>query len=197
MGLVRREVPFGESERTSRRSLYKIDDPFFRLWFRVVAPHRGLLAASARQDRLSLLRKHWGGLAGHAWEELCRWRLPFLRGEGHVAARGPWGPAGRWWRGQAPEWDVVSRSVDGEHLLLGEVKWSARPFGVRDLERLAANLRERPAPSNLDRGAQIVRALFLPELTPEAAARVSSSAAPLVVTAREVLAPDPSHDRGR
>ena len=31
IGLVRREVPFGESERQSRRSLYRIDDPFFRL----------------------------------------------------------------------------------------------------------------------------------------------------------------------
>jgi hypothetical protein len=40
MGLVRREVPFGESEKKTRRALYKIDDPFFRLWFRVVAPHR-------------------------------------------------------------------------------------------------------------------------------------------------------------
>ncbi|HSS79007.1 MAG TPA: ATP-binding protein, partial [Thermoanaerobaculia bacterium] len=45
MGLVRREVPFGEPEKASRRSLYKIDDPFFRLWFRVVAPHRGQLAS--------------------------------------------------------------------------------------------------------------------------------------------------------
>ena len=45
MGLVRREVPFGESEKKSRRSLYKIDDPFTRLWFRVVAPNRATLAA--------------------------------------------------------------------------------------------------------------------------------------------------------
>ncbi len=53
MALVRREVPFGEFAKTSRRSLYKIDDPFIRLWFRVVAPHRGLLAAPARGGRAS------------------------------------------------------------------------------------------------------------------------------------------------
>ena len=46
MGLVRREVPFGESEKKSRRSLYKIGDPFFRLWFRVVAPNRATLATN-------------------------------------------------------------------------------------------------------------------------------------------------------
>jgi hypothetical protein len=30
MGLASREVPFGESEKKTRRSLYKISDPLFR-----------------------------------------------------------------------------------------------------------------------------------------------------------------------
>jgi hypothetical protein len=66
MGLVRREVPFGESEKKSRRSLYSIDDPFFRLWFRVVAPHRGALAAGSRATRRDLRQRHWPGLASSA-----------------------------------------------------------------------------------------------------------------------------------
>ena len=40
LGLVRREVPFGEPPRQTKRSLYRLADPFFRLWFRVVAPDR-------------------------------------------------------------------------------------------------------------------------------------------------------------
>src|SRR5690606_30187438 len=41
LGLAVRDIPFGEPPRSSRRSLYRIADPFTRLWFRVVAPHRG------------------------------------------------------------------------------------------------------------------------------------------------------------
>lgn len=191
MGLVRREVPFGESEKKSRRSLYKIDDPFFRLWFRVVAPHRGLLAASPRPARLELLGKHWGGLMAEAWEELCRRRLPSLPRESPLATRGPWGPAARWWRGNEPEWDVVSRSLDGETLLLGEVKWSARPWGARDLERAVGELQARPAPSipSLAGKVSIVRALFVPALTRQAEARPLRSSDPFMVTAAELLAP--------
>jgi hypothetical protein len=38
LGLVAREVPFGVSARDTKRSLYRLVDPFLRLWFRVVAP---------------------------------------------------------------------------------------------------------------------------------------------------------------
>jgi len=51
MGVVRREIPFREPEKRSRRSLYKIDDPFFRLWpgssLPTGASSRPALAASA------------------------------------------------------------------------------------------------------------------------------------------------------
>ena len=108
MGLVRREVPFGEPERKSKRAIYRIADPFFRLWFRVVAPYRGLLAAGSRETRLELLDRFWKHLVGEAWEDLCRHRLARL---GAVAG-GPWAPAGRWWRGDRPEWDVVAATLE-------------------------------------------------------------------------------------
>jgi len=41
MGLVVREVPFGEAEMRTRSSLYRIGDPFVRLWFRLVPPPTG------------------------------------------------------------------------------------------------------------------------------------------------------------
>ena len=46
LGLVVREQPFTESERSGKKSLYKIGDPFFRFWFKVVAPRRALLSAA-------------------------------------------------------------------------------------------------------------------------------------------------------
>jgi hypothetical protein len=155
MELVRRELPFGESERSSRRSLYRLADPFFRLWFRVVAPHRGTLVASGPETRQALLARYRPGLLGTAWEELCRAAVPRL-------SAGPWGPAGRWWQGVAPEWDVVAEAPDGGRLLVGEARWTERPLPPRDLQRLARALRERPlAPAWRDR--EVERVLFLPD----------------------------------
>lgn len=190
MGLVRREVPFGETEKKGRRSLYRIGDPFFRLWFRVVAPHRGMLATNSRSARVGLVRKYWPSLAAEAWEELCRRRLPLLTGGSAVAERGPWGPAARWWRANEPEWDVISRSLDGERMLLGEVKWSQRPFNVRDIERAASKLLARSAPSGLSlpTPAKIVRVLFLPALDEGTEALASRRTDVVLATARDILA---------
>jgi AAA+ ATPase superfamily predicted ATPase len=122
LGYVRREVPFGEDERSTRRTLYRLADPFLRLWFRVVAPHRAALAVLPAARRRELLARAWPGLLGESWEELCRDAVPRLPAGHPVARRGPWGPARRWWHGAAPEWDVVAESLDGRRLLLGEVK---------------------------------------------------------------------------
>jgi uncharacterized protein len=191
MGLVRREVPFGETEKESRRSLYKIDDPFFRLWFRVVAPHRGPLASGTRATRKAWLARFWDDLAAQAWEDLCRNRISKLAGADAadgIGAPGPWKPAARWWKGNEPEWDLVSESMDGRSLVLGEVKWSARPYGAKALARARAELAARPQPTLPDRFAshEIVRALFVPELEPGAQ---PDGCEPRVVTARELLRP--------
>ncbi len=179
IGLVRREVPFGESEKKTKRALYKIVDPFSRLWFRVVAPHRGVLAASPRAIRRQILERFWRDLAAQAWEELCRLQLARL---GEIAG-GPWGPASRWWRGSQPEWDVVSSSLAGDRLLLGEAKWSSAPVTPRKLQHLARGLATRPAPGlSFAAAAQSVRVLFVPEIEGEVPASEVQ-----VVTAAELM----------
>lgn len=185
MGLVRREVPFGESEKASRRSLYTIADPLFRLWFRVVAPHRGELVSGSARSRRLLLERYWSGLVATAWEELVRQRVPRARARGALASLGPWGPAARWWRATLPEWDVVSASLDERRLLLGEAKWSRRPFSRAAVESEARAVAAKPAP--LVEGprsrAEAVRALFVPDLEDT---RLREVAGVLVVTAADL-----------
>ena len=164
LGLARRDVPFGESERTGRRTLYRIDDPFFRLWFRVVAPHRAELASGTRASRLRLLDRHFPGLVAASWEDLCRRQVPRMRPGVRLAARGPWGPCAPWWHGGAPEWDLVSESADGKRLLLGEAKWSRSPFEPGAVAAAAAALRAKPPPALPGRfdDHEVVLALFVP-----------------------------------
>jgi AAA+ ATPase superfamily predicted ATPase len=174
MGLVHREVPFGEDERASKRSRYRIADPFTRLWFRVVAPHRALLATATDAGRLGLLRTLWPQLLGEGWEDLCRLLVPRLDPGTPVGALGSWGPASRWWRGGDPEWDMVSRSLDGRRILLGEAKVS-----VRSVPAAMKALASRPLPSGLPDDVELVRALFV----------ASAKPGPGVVTAMDLLVP--------
>jgi hypothetical protein len=82
----------------------------------------------------------------------------------------------------------MSESLDGRSLLLGEVKWSAKPFTAKALARARGELaaRSRPAlPSRYDDHAE-VRALFVPDL--ESGAKLDGRE-PWVVTAAELLQP--------
>jgi uncharacterized protein len=191
LGLVRRELPFGADEKGGKRALYKIADPFFRLWFRVVAPHRAQLASGTPAARRQLLTRFWTALCAQAWEELCRDQLPRLE-PATIHARpdplgGRWGPAARWWHGAQPEWDVVSASLDEKWVLLGEVKWSASPFDPKTLQTALRELAARPAPPLPSRlaGTRLVRALFVPEVVERPIAKQRQDL--LLVTAADLL----------
>ncbi len=167
LGLVVREQPFGEPGRNGKRSLYRIADPFFRMWFRVVAPHRGMLASGHRQSRLAVWRRLRNAIWAETWENLCRQAVVGLgEGKGPLSGVGGWVPAGRFWRGSGPEWDVVSRSLDGSSLLLGEVKWREGPVASVTLQQLAKELSAKGAPPGEEfaKVKRIIRAVFVPEV---------------------------------
>jgi AAA+ ATPase superfamily predicted ATPase len=186
MGLVRRETPFGESESQTKRSLYKLDDPFARLWFRVVAPHRARLAACTPSERIALLRKHWPALAAAAWEELCRMLVADLGRKTELGRRGPWQTGKRWWQGNLPEWDLVSRSADEQSLLVAEVKWSTRPFERKELVKLARAVAAKPLPHwhASDARREVVRGLFVPVVRAGMARQIEGVQ---IVTGRDFL----------
>ena len=178
MQLVRRETPFGSSPRSGKRSLYRIADPFLRLWFRVVAPHRAALAEAPRETRLHYWHRHRSSLEAQAWEELCRMCVPMLhRADIPLARYGPFEPARRYWHGNAPEHDVVALSVDGRRLLVGEAKWTAKE-GAGGVKRdLRASTPSLPGAA----GVEALPALFVPDAA-------HSGAGAEVVDARTVMA---------
>ena len=149
LGFVKREIPYGENEKSSKKSLYRIADPFCRLWFKVVAPRRSVFDSAPAVVRNSLWRSYSAALYAAEWEELARnhvavsARLSAFVGEG-----GFWLPAGRWWSGNSPELDVVSFDGTGRRALVGEVKWSEKPYSLTEVKRLAEDLRRRPIPSH-------------------------------------------------
>jgi uncharacterized protein len=166
LGFLRREQPFGDPTRSSKRTLYRIDDPFFRLWFRVVAPHRALLHAAPARARREPLKRHMPALRAQAWEQLCREATPRLTARG-LAEGAPWGNAQRYWHGNGPEWDLVAHSLDGKCLLLGEVRWCEKPVTERVLHQAFSDLVRKGTEKLPDStGRRPVYAVFVPVVTP-------------------------------
>ncbi|MFT3713577.1 MAG: ATP-binding protein [Archangium sp.] len=152
LGLVRREVPFGVPSKDTKRSLYRIVDPFLNLWFRVVAPNRAVLALATAAERRRVLEHHLPALVGAAFEELARASVPKLGG---------WEPASRWWQGSLPEWDVVSR--DGSRLLVGEARAWRKPATATALRAEIQRMLARPLPVGLATDS-VERVFFVPML---------------------------------
>jgi AAA+ ATPase superfamily predicted ATPase len=142
LGLVRRDVPFGSSLRDSKRTAYRLDDPFLRFWFRFVEPNRSRLAARQSARVLREVERDLHTHVATVFEDVVRESVPRRRLGGRT-----WGPAASWWGpglNRSPmQIDVVAESEDGSSLLVGEVKWSRRVDWKREealLRRKAENL---------------------------------------------------------
>ncbi|MGE0551337.1 MAG: ATP-binding protein [Kofleriaceae bacterium] len=166
MGLIRREVPYGEPERSGKRSLYKIDDPFLRMWFRVVAPSRAALTVGSRASRRAALDQYWTALVAQAWEDMCRAGLPYVKRA--VGKLGPWRPPQRYWRGSEPDWDLVADSTDGKRVVVGDAWFHTKPATASSLNHEAARLAARPLPAAIA-GQEVIRALFVPAIAADVA----------------------------
>jgi uncharacterized protein len=156
LGLVVRETPFGEPERSTKRAIYRLADPFARLWFGLVADKRAFLTRATPELRLTWFDARSPQLDAASWEDLCRQQIPKLGPElGH-----PFGRAQRYWGGSGPEWDVVA-AAEGVHLL-GEAKWSATRATAGSLLSAYTQLLAKGRPPFAN--GRIVHALFVPTL---------------------------------
>lgn len=164
MDLIQKELPFGESEKSSKKTVYKIADPFFRFWFTVVAPNRAYLMQSNKTLRIKLFQKFKHGLISKTWEDLCRGAVVNLaQKKGEEMQSFQFGPAARFWAGTGPEWDVVSLSMNGETLLLGEAKWQEKEVTVSAVEKMKMELIKKGFPPIKGKKKfDIVYALFVP-----------------------------------
>ncbi len=140
LGYVRREIPFGENERNSKRGLYFVNDNLFKFFYRFVAPYASVLELGAVDAVMNTVKSQMPSYVGDCWEELCR---RFV--SGNVIDGILYGKASRWWgkifaddkpEGEMAELDVVAESFDKKHILIGECKWT----GTEDAERLYGRL---------------------------------------------------------
>lgn len=156
LGYIRREMPFGESVRSTKKSLYQIDDPFLNFYFTFLVPNKSRLEFGLVDQVWNDIRGQYDQYLSGLWEDLCRKVIPFMLFEGKR-----FNPAARWWGsgmdGKPMELDLVAESIDKSTILLGEIKWQTKTSIAalqRELEQKSKNF---PFAQN----KSIIKALFL------------------------------------
>lgn len=115
---LKRDLPFGESLRTTKKLLYRVEDPVLSFYYGSYLPFRALWPGMSRDEKLNLLHQH----ASRQWEIFCRRSLP---------------GSGRYWEKDV-EIDLVQQRDNG--YLIAECKWAdldstERSQFVSDLEK--------------------------------------------------------------
>lgn len=128
LGIVNREVSFGENPDTSRKALYALADPFFAYWYAFVSRNVGAIeaGAGAAAAQGNAFGQALSTYVGKQFETVCmQWvvrknlagELPFLASS-----------FGRWW-GTDPrdktetDIDLIAADRQSRSILLGECKW--------------------------------------------------------------------------
>ncbi len=114
--LLERQLPYGESVRSTKRTSYRIADPTIRFWYHGYSPHRTRWSRYTLAEREQLLDRH----AASVFEDQLR---------------ALWPDASRYWEGDV-ELDLVR--AEGDELVVGEIKWAA--LGKTDRARAEHDL---------------------------------------------------------
>ncbi|WP_338023115.1 ATP-binding protein [Bifidobacterium miconis] len=137
LGIVRKETPFGED--SPRKTIYRIEDSFFRFWYRYVPVNMPLIRSGNVDMAADRIMRSINDFMGAVFEDMCmQWLwahngtddLPFLLLD-----------AGRWW-GADPrtrsqeEIDIVAAGEEPKTMLFCECKWRSVPSELRQLETL-------------------------------------------------------------
>lgn len=137
LGIVRKELPFGEKD-SSRKAIYQLSDFMFRFWYRYVARNKTLLETDAQKIVWNKrILPDYSNYMGYVFEIVCKdfllrqnslGKLPLLFTE-----------IGRWWgtdrrTHEQVEIDLIGR--DRNEYLFAECKWRNELLDLNVLKTL-------------------------------------------------------------
>ncbi len=157
LGYIEREIPFNENPKNSKKSLYKISDPFIRFYFHFVVPNRSYIEVHYLDLVMEQFEAQFPSFVAEMWEKQCRAAVPFLKINGKRFKS-----ASRWWgtpvKNTQLEFDVMAESTDGKSLLVGECKWSDKKINP---QILLAELQQKAQFLPFAKDKNIIPCLFL------------------------------------
>lgn len=136
LGIIRRETPFGED--SSRKTIYAIEDPMFRFWYRFIPENQSLISRGMADLVYQRIEPYLYNFMGSVFEEICKqylWRL-LMQGKAAI----DFTDLGRYW-GTNPrtrqqfEIDIMG-TADKDTALFAECKWRNEKVDLDVLETL-------------------------------------------------------------
>ena len=164
LGYIRRETPFDSPAKSSKKTLYKIADPFVSFYFTFIMPNKSSLEYGLSDQIWERIRSGTASYVASHWEELCRKAVPLL-----PFPETRFNQAFRWWGTgtdrKMMEVDIVAESSDRKTLLMAEVKWSDHV----SFREISAQLNRKCEKVPFAKNKKIIKALFLKHPVKEAA----------------------------
>lgn len=136
LGIIKKETPYGE--KSSRKSIYSIEDNMFRFWYRFVPGNNSIIMRGAADIVYWRIEPQLSEYMGAVFEEICKqylWKL-LLDGNSPVE----FSELGRWWGNDPIEKKQTEIDIMGEQdkktALFGECKWTNEKVDLGVLETL-------------------------------------------------------------
>ena len=131
--LIEREVPITEQSWKTKKSRYKIRDPFITFWMRFIYRQLSIYESGNFPYFLNRLNTSVSEFMGFAFENITRELL--IKLNHHNAAPFYFHRIGRWWDRQS-EIDLVALNPETRQTLFVECKWTSTPVGTDVLQTL-------------------------------------------------------------
>ena len=135
LGIVKKESPYGE--KSSRKTIYFIEDNMFRFWYRFVPENTSLISRGATDLAYSRIAPEISSYMGSVFEDICKqylWKLLLER-----RCEVDFSDIGRWW-GTNPKTksqeEIDIMGTDKDAALFGECKWTNEKVDRGVLETL-------------------------------------------------------------
>jgi len=129
--VIKKEVPVTEKNPLkSRKGIYKLEDQFFKFWFRYILPNRGNIEEGRDDFVLRKIKGDFNLLVAENYEEVVKEIIKNYENKFFPITK-----IGRWWE-RNEEIDFIALNEEENKILFGEAKWSNKPVGTDIYENL-------------------------------------------------------------
>ena len=136
LGILKKETPI--AEKPGKKTIYAIDDNFFRFWYRFIPGNMSAISANRiRQIYQQAVKQFLSNYMGLIFEKMCREYLLRYAREVPILLQ----EVGQWWGTDSKtrkevQIDIVGIPVEGNAYLIGSCKYKNEKIGVDELELL-------------------------------------------------------------
>ncbi len=134
LGILKKETPI--TEKTGKKTIYSIEDNFFRFWYRFVPGNMAVISTGRmRQVYEQAVKKYYPDYMGLVFEKMCQeYLMRYAQNVPILLAN-----VGQWWGTDSKsrkeiQIDIVGVPIEGNEYVIGSCKYRNEKIGMDELE---------------------------------------------------------------